>query len=212
MGRQCKSSKIRSPTRALKSARETRCRSTPRSARRWQRRPAFACQSAQQRLRATEPTCPERARRSRDWAPKSWWSIVAEISLKRGCNDSDERLRKEPEPKKRGYQQRHRKSQPAVKIDKIIAVLVKCSHKNFAIRPQHVNRRDHHAPKPKHGGDLKNVEAFDFPAVLKRAKENHHFAGEISKTGKADRGKGAESESKSGERHHFAETAEIVEE
>src|SRR5437763_3694174 len=119
---------------------------------------------------------------------------------------------KKPEPKRRGHQQCDRETQTAVKIDKVIAARAECSHKDFAIGPQHVNGRDHHAPKPKHGGDLKNVETFDFPAVLERAKENHHFAGKISETGKTNCGKGAKAKGESGEGHYLAEATKIIKE
>ena len=56
-----------------------------------------------------------------------------------------------------------------------------------------------------------DVKAFQVRAVVKCAEEDHHFRGEIGEARQTNRRERAETEGESGQRHHFAETAEIFE-
>ena len=120
-------------------------------------------------------------------------------------------MRIKSEPKQRRDEQHGRPAQARAKIDHVFPAFIERAHECFAIRAQHVDRGNHHAPKREHGGDLENVEALHFPAVLKRAEENHDLGGEVSETGKTDRGERGKPEGETGERHHFSEPAEIFE-
>src|SRR5207247_7423791 len=144
-------------------------------------------------------------------APRSSSSVCAEIRPELGRYHSHERLRKEPIAKKPAHKQRHRNAQARAEIDKLLPLLACRAHERFAIGTQHVNRRDHYSPKREHRGDLKKMKALDYPAVLKRTKEDHDLAGEVRETGKTDRSEYPKSKGEPGEGHHSGKTAEFIE-
>src|SRR5205085_5346965 len=76
---------------------------------------------------------------------------------------------------------------------------------------QHVNRGTDNAPKRKHRRDLKKMKLLHLPAVSNRAEEDHDFGGKVCETGKANGGESSETENQTGERHHFRETAKVIE-
>ena len=55
------------------------------------------------------------------------------------------------------------------------------------------------------------MKALHLPPVLKCAKEDQDFTGEIGKAGKTDRGERAKPKRKAGKGHYFAETTKFIE-
>src|SRR5205085_5435982 len=77
------------------------------------------------------------------------------------------------------------------------------AEKGTAIGAQHVNGRNHHAPKREECRPLKDMKMLIIESVSKSAENDHDFGREIRKPRQRDGGEYAKAECKRRQRHLF---------